>query len=160
MEGDGEKADGAENNDGSIGDNTQKQPPEVRREGDIPPSPAPYRSVITIELASTRKTVQVTGEESCSVLDSAETIDPTDLLESNMEVDEDNIGMEHPYLNNVHSKNDTVILKCSECDFIALDSEELTIHRKRFHTTPANSGHTPGAGHLNKESRYTAIFFC
>ena len=88
MEGDCEKGDGTENRDGSISDNTQKQTSEVRREGEIPPSPAPHRSEITIELASPRKTVQVTGTaaESCSVLDSAEIIDPTDLLESNMEV--------------------------------------------------------------------------
>ena len=137
MEGGGEKADRAENSDGNAVDSTQKQPPE-----------APYRSVITIELNPARDTVQATGEESSSVFDSAKTIDPTDMLESNMEVDEDHIGMEYPYTNNMHSSNEAVILKCGVCDFIALDPEELAIHRKRFHPTP-------GVGHPNKEPRYT-----
>ena len=96
-----------------------------------------------------------TAAESCSVLDSAEIIDPTDLLESNMEVDEVNIGMHHPYLNNINSRSDNVILKCEVCDFVTFDPEELKIHHTRFHHPPASTGHTPGVGHLNKELQYS-----
>merc|ERR1711867_223693 len=128
MEGDGENSGRAENGSSKV-DNNQKQPQEAQ-----------HRSIITIELNSASYTVRAGDKESPSMLDSAETINPTDILESNMEVDEDHIGMEYPYNSNLSSNNQAAIWRCGTCDFIALDRSELDFHRRTYHPAPGECG--------------------
>ena len=130
------------------------------REEDIPLSPAPQRSEITIEVCSPKRTNHVTDitAESYSMSDSVPTEDPIELLNSAMEIEEVDIGMCHPYLANINPRSDNTMLKCKSCSYVTFNTDELKIYDQRFQSTPDNNRCTPTDwGSHSRESHGTRV---
>ena len=95
---------------------------------------AEYMNVTTTQPIQASDTVRAGEKESPS--DSAEIVNPADILESTMEVDED--YMQSHNINSVLSNNQNLILRCDSdnCDFVVMDPSELEFHRKTHHPAP------------------------